>query len=85
MNKENGQIFNTGQMKILEKFWKENGTGKDGMFPGWDVPKQENVIPMEIEPTEKQMSRKPYPKVGRNDPCPCGSGKKFKKCCLILG
>jgi hypothetical protein len=22
------------------------------------------------------------PKVGRNDPCPCGSGKKFKKCCL---
>src|SRR4051812_25874419 len=22
-------------------------------------------------------------KVGRNDPCPCGSGKKFKKCCLI--
>lgn len=23
------------------------------------------------------------PKIGRNDPCPCGSGKKFKKCCLI--
>ncbi len=22
------------------------------------------------------------PHVGRNDPCPCGSGKKFKKCCL---
>lgn len=22
------------------------------------------------------------PKIGRNDPCPCGSGKKFKKCCL---
>ncbi|MEI9885828.1 MAG: SEC-C metal-binding domain-containing protein [Rhizomicrobium sp.] len=22
------------------------------------------------------------PKVGRNDPCPCGSGKKHKKCCL---
>lgn len=21
------------------------------------------------------------PKVGRNDPCPCGSTKKFKKCC----
>ncbi|MEG1687865.1 MAG: SEC-C metal-binding domain-containing protein, partial [Angelakisella sp.] len=20
-------------------------------------------------------------KVGRNDPCPCGSGKKYKKCC----
>ena len=23
------------------------------------------------------------PKVGRNDPCPCGSGKKFKKCCGV--
>ena len=22
------------------------------------------------------------PKTGRNDPCPCGSGKKFKKCCM---
>ena len=22
------------------------------------------------------------PRVGRNDPCPCGSGKKFKKCCM---
>lgn len=25
--------------------------------------------------------RNTSPKVGRNDPCPCGSGKKFKKCC----
>jgi hypothetical protein len=24
----------------------------------------------------------PPPTVGRNDPCPCGSGKKYKKCCL---
>jgi uncharacterized protein YecA (UPF0149 family) len=21
------------------------------------------------------------PKIGRNEPCPCGSGKKYKKCC----
>ncbi|WP_202943861.1 SEC-C metal-binding domain-containing protein [Natranaerobius thermophilus] len=21
-------------------------------------------------------------KIGRNEPCPCGSGKKYKKCCL---
>ena len=32
-----------------------------------------------------RMNPKPPPrqvdKVGRNDPCPCGSGKKFKKCC----
>jgi uncharacterized protein len=26
----------------------------------------------------------PYRGIGRNDPCPCGSGKKFKKCCLNL-
>ncbi|MCS7033471.1 MAG: SEC-C metal-binding domain-containing protein [Phycisphaerae bacterium] len=23
------------------------------------------------------------PRVGRNDPCPCGSGKKYKKCCGV--
>jgi preprotein translocase subunit SecA len=28
------------------------------------------------------MVKKPGRKVGRNDPCPCGSGKKHKKCCL---
>ena len=27
----------------------------------------------------------PFKGVGRNDPCPCGSGKKFKKCCLDRG
>jgi preprotein translocase subunit SecA len=25
--------------------------------------------------------RRESPKVGRNDPCPCGSGKKYKNCC----
>jgi len=25
----------------------------------------------------------PFRNVGRNDPCPCGSGKKYKKCCLV--
>ncbi len=37
------------------------------------------------------LDRKPTPflrsekQVGRNDPCPCGSGKKFKKCCMNRG
>jgi SEC-C motif-containing protein len=31
-------------------------------------------------PRTKQFVRQ-GPKVGRNDPCPCGSGKKYKKCC----
>ncbi len=30
---------------------------------------------------EKQEIAKNKAKVGRNDPCPCGSGKKYKKCC----
>ncbi len=34
---------------------------------------------------QKSVARKPAvsKKVGRNDPCPCGSGKKYKKCCGI--
>ncbi|NLB11898.1 preprotein translocase subunit SecA [Candidatus Dojkabacteria bacterium] len=31
--------------------------------------------------TVKQKTIKKNKKVGRNDPCPCGSGKKYKKCC----
>jgi hypothetical protein len=31
------------------------------------------------EPSDEEPAAKP--KVGRNDPCPCGSGKKYKKCC----
>jgi preprotein translocase subunit SecA len=30
---------------------------------------------------KKEPARRNEPKVGRNDPCPCGSGKKYKKCC----
>jgi uncharacterized protein YecA (UPF0149 family) len=25
--------------------------------------------------------KRPGSRIGRNDPCPCGSGKKYKKCC----
>ena len=34
-----------------------------------------------IAPTQKPTPVKAAKKVGRNDPCPCGSGKKYKKCC----
>lgn len=30
---------------------------------------------------QNQPQVRENPKVGRNDPCPCGSGKKYKKCC----
>ena len=35
-----------------------------------------------------QIKQKPIVtenKIGRNDPCPCGSGKKYKKCCNKIG
>jgi len=40
-------------------------------------------VPPPPAPTE-YVAPKPFvrePKIGRNDPCPCGSGKKYKKCC----
>lgn len=43
-------------------------------FPGM-------AIPLTIPPTARQ---KHQGKIGRNDPCPCGSGKKFKRCCLLV-
>ena len=39
-------------------------------------PSRSQPLPEAVEPV-----RLDQPKVGRNDPCPCGSGKKFKKCC----
>ncbi|MCX8028090.1 MAG: preprotein translocase subunit SecA, partial [Thermodesulfovibrionales bacterium] len=35
-----------------------------------------------LSDTKKEPTRKDR-KIGRNDPCPCGSGKKFKKCCGV--
>jgi preprotein translocase subunit SecA len=35
----------------------------------------------EPEPAKKKPVKRTQKKVGRNDPCPCGSGKKYKKCC----
>ncbi|MDT8391442.1 MAG: preprotein translocase subunit SecA [Lentisphaeria bacterium] len=39
-----------------------------------------------MRPPQKAVTmRRVQPKVGRNDPCPCGSGKKYKQCCGKLG
>ena len=47
-----------------------------------DEPKREQVAkPMEPAGDSVKMPVKKNEKVGRNDPCPCGSGKKYKKCC----
>ena len=44
--------------------------------------KEEVSEPFEEHEYEEQEPLPPKTKVGRNDPCPCGSGKKFKKCCM---
>jgi HEAT repeat protein len=47
--------------------------------------------PAPAKERDTYLERKPAPflrpdkPVGRNDPCPCGSGKKFKKCCMGRG
>lgn len=48
-----------------------------------NMPKREKVAEP-IETSHGNQPRKPVvrdAKIGRNDPCPCGSGKKYKKCC----
>ena len=48
-------------------------------------PQREQVAkPDEYVGGDGSLAKKPASagkKVGRNDPCPCGSGKKYKKCC----
>lgn len=50
-------------------------------LPQWDniISKERRDELYKIEKTSKTLVKPP--KVGRNDPCPCGSGKKYKKCC----
>ena len=58
--------------------------------------REEEVIEMEAEQRRQRLAltrqsglqnaaqspvKREEDKVGRNDPCPCGSGKKYKKCC----
>lgn len=38
-------------------------------------------LPLRLAVYERKVAKSMQSKVGRNEPCPCGSGKKFKKCC----
>ncbi|MGE4157715.1 MAG: YecA family protein [Planctomycetota bacterium] len=76
-----------GDLLTIEK---ELGVPPDENFPyldtmpersSWlDVPEEEDD---EDEEVEVEPARRMSEKIGRNDPCPCGSGKKYKKCCLL--
>lgn len=58
---------------------------KDPKKRVWQFVDGDSHIHENGEPCRNQMAAKPVirevPKVGRNDPCTCGSGAKFKKCC----
>ena len=51
----------------------------------YNLPEWENILPadkrMEITKEYRVANMAISNKIGRNDPCPCGSGKKYKKCC----
>ncbi len=46
-----------------------------------DVLGEEKIVEIVKEFKQSRTVRRESPKVGRNDPCPCGSGKKYKHCC----
>ena len=41
------------------------------------------AIQMAVDQIERTPFQRESPKIGRNDPCPCGSGRKYKKCCGV--
>jgi preprotein translocase subunit SecA len=45
------------------------------------APRKSDVVSEAAEALSKPKPIRAGPKVGRNDPCPCGSGKKYKQCC----
>jgi len=69
MDPSNGRIYNADEIDRM----RANSQKHKDIF--------DRLEPMEIEPTPAQLRRHPA-RVGRNDPCPCGSGRKFKKCCM---
>ena len=65
------------RLKELASIFEENGWK---YTIGLEPDKPEDIIDFEIliNPQKPKIAEK---KVGRNEPCPCGSGKKYKKCC----
>lgn len=57
------------------------GGGTSTGSSGAPQQKPSDVVSEAAAAVEKQKPIRTGPKVGRNDPCPCNSGKKFKQCC----
>ncbi len=56
--------------------WVAGDKNRPAFADDEEVAETDDLRPPAIEPF-----RRTAPKVGRNEPCPCGSGKKYKKCC----
>lgn len=65
------------------RLWENNGYTPSEMFHLFE---KDKLNPLPNQPFDFNKTNiidfKTKQKIGRNDPCPCGSGKKFKKCCL---
>jgi len=59
----------------------ESWSNDDGLTVRFTAPYEAARLFAEIAPRPVDASAK----IGRNQPCPCGSGKKYKKCCLSAG
>ena len=67
------------RVKELESVFEENGWRYTiGLEP--DKPEDIKDLEILLNPLKTKIADK---HVGRNEPCPCGSGKKYKKCCGI--
>ena len=60
------------------RLWINKGHTPREIFEKYEKPK---LQPLPDEPFEMNTQQMHSDKIGRNDPCPCGSGKKYKKCC----
>jgi preprotein translocase subunit SecA len=56
-------------------------TSEDTAAPGGSASKASDIVSEAAAAVEKARPVRSGPKVGRNDPCPCKSGKKYKQCC----
>jgi uncharacterized protein (DUF2267 family) len=62
-----------------DEAWDEEGWDEDDEFADEDYESWEDLA--DTLPTAPGTFRRDHERVGRNDPCPCGSGKKYKRCC----
>jgi len=55
------------------------------LYPALTIPFILRRVPTYDNYFKPGTYRREHPKVGRNEPCLCGSGKKYKRCCLEKG